>query len=99
MTNKFDAALTEFICTPYKKSSGKVYVIETDIQSLPEMATNMKDLASWMALVPVTSNEFREAIGYGRIEKPELDEVMVPIQRTLISKMISGDMPVTSVNA
>lgn len=90
MTNKFDAALTEFICTPYKKSAGKIYVIETDIQSLPEMATNMQQLAAWLSLAPVTSNEFREAVGYGRSEEEGMDKVMVPITRTLLANALAG---------
>lgn len=90
MTNKFDAALTEFICTPYKKSAGKIYVIETDIQSLPEMAANMQQLATWLSLAPVTSNEFREAVGYGRSEEPGADALMVPITRTLLANAIAG---------
>jgi len=93
MTNKFDAALTEFICTPYKKSAGKVYVIETDIQSLPEMATNMQQLATWLSLAPVTTNEFREAIGFGKSNEEGADAIMVPIQRTLLSKAIAGENP------
>lgn len=93
MTNKFDAALTEFICTPYKKSAGKIYVIETDIQCLPEMATNMQQLATWLSLAPVTSNEFREAIGYGRLENPGMDEPMIPITRTLLSSAMAGQNP------
>lgn len=52
--------------------------IEWDITELPEMQTDMKMLAEWLNLFPLTMNERRLAGNYEEIEDDMMNEVYIP---------------------
>lgn len=69
--------LTSFICDPFQKVDGKKYIIRIDFMSLPELSADMKEMVEWLDKMPITSNEFREALGYGRSEEQGADAILI----------------------
>lgn len=82
---------TRFICDPINKAEGKNYVIRFDYMSLPELATDMKEASEWLSKSPhLTPNEKREAMGWGRLDMPGMDEPIYSRNDVLISSIVSG---------
>ena len=53
-------------------------VIEWDITELPEMQTDMVNMAKWINEVPLTANERRDVFNYEEIDNELMDEVYIP---------------------
>jgi HK97 family phage portal protein len=62
--------------------------IGCDYSEMPELQQDLLQLAQAMEKSPVTPNEWREAMGYEKINKPEMDEVWMP----------SGKQPLSQLN-
>jgi hypothetical protein len=54
------------------------YVIEWDISELPEMQTDMSEMAKWVNQVPLTLNERREVFNYEEIDDEIMNEIYIP---------------------
>lgn len=65
----------EFI-QKFKEYQG--YELVFDISELPEMQTDMAEMAQWINQVPLTLNERREVFKYESIEDSIMDEVYIP---------------------
>jgi hypothetical protein len=65
----------EFI-QKFKEYQG--YELMFDISELPEMQTDMAEMANWINAVPLTLNERREVFKYEPIEDSIMDEVYIP---------------------
>lgn len=65
----------EFI-QKFKEYQG--YELMFDISELPEMQTDMAEMANWINVVPLTLNERREVFKYEPIEDSIMDEVYIP---------------------
>jgi hypothetical protein len=59
-------------------------IMEWDISELPEMQTDMLALAGWLNTVPITLNEFREAMKYESLDGDGMDVVWVQNNKTRI---------------
>lgn len=60
----------------FEKSMGKQLWFDMDLQAIPELQTNMKELVEWLNQAQMlTLNEKRDVIEYERIEKPGMDEI------------------------
>ena len=49
-----------------------------DISELPEMQTDMSEMAKWINQVPLTLNERREVFKYEDIDDDMMNEVYIP---------------------
>lgn len=52
-------------------------VIDFDISELPEMQVDMTNLVGWLSKVPITKNEFRQAIKYTPLDIEGMDKIYV----------------------
>lgn len=95
---KISHALTQFICEPYKRTDGKVYIIRLDYTQLPEMQSDMKELTEWLNKAWwLTPNQRREALGYGKNEEPGMDSVWIPTNMTRLEDAVNGNSQTTTV--
>lgn len=53
-------------------------VIEFDITELPEMQTDMSEMAKWINAVPLTLNEKRDVFNYEEVDGELMDEIYIP---------------------
>lgn len=85
-------ALTSFICGAYA-TKDKRYIIRLDYMSLPELSQDMKEVAEWLAKCDdLTFNEKREAKGFGRIEDPGMDTILVNRGKVKLQDVIDGSV-------
>lgn len=68
---------------------GKAF-IATDCSEMAELQQDLFQLAQAMEKSPVTPNEWREAMGYERIEEEILDEVWMPQGKQPLSQINDG---------
>lgn len=80
------AQLTAFITAGYSEK----YVIMPDIMSLPEMATDMKELVEWADKSPITIDEFRAALGYSELKSADSSVVMMNRNKVPLNLVVSG---------
>ena len=57
---------------------------------MAELQQDKAKQAEWLMKAPITSNEFREAIGYEESTEPEADEILIPSGLVKLSDM-QGD--------
>lgn len=82
--------LTNFICPPFDKADNKKYVIKLDYMSLPELGADMKEMVEWLDKSPVTSNEYREMMGFGRSEEPGADSILINKGKVTLEQVVDG---------
>lgn len=80
--------LNRWLVEPYNKKEGKKYFLDFDLSAYPEMAADMKTLAEWLEKsYDLTPNEKREIKGFQRLEKPGMDEILVPANVMPLSQL------------
>jgi hypothetical protein len=63
-----------------------------DISELPEMQTDMSEMAKWINQVPLTLNERREVFKYEEIEDEMMNEVYIPTNLVNINDPLLNDL-------
>jgi HK97 family phage portal protein len=66
------------------------YVIKPDIMSLPEMATDMKELMDWLDKAPVSTDEARAALGYSELRTSDSGTILVNRNKVPLNVVASG---------
>jgi phage portal protein BeeE len=66
------------------------YVIKPDIMSLPEMATDMKELMDWLDKAPVSTDEARAALGYSELRTADSGTILVNRNKVPLNVVASG---------
>lgn len=82
--------LTEFICKPFEKVDGKKYIIKLDYMSLPEMSADMKEMVDWLKDAPISTDEFRHALGYTELGTDNSREVIMSKNKITLSQLVDG---------
>jgi HK97 family phage portal protein len=91
VADRIAGALTDFICTPYRKTDGKVYRIELDYMSLPEMQADMKEMVEWLSKAWwIAGDDKRETMGWGRTGLPGMDVPLVPTSVAPVENIANG---------
>ena len=72
----FEEAVNNKILPRYKGYKGSEWGF--DISELPEMQTDMVNMAKWINEVPLTANERRDVFNYEEIDNELMDEVYIP---------------------
>jgi HK97 family phage portal protein len=61
---------------PFRKTEGKNYWFDMDLQAVPELQTNIKELMEWLRDAEMlTMDEKREVIDYERLDLPGMDQI------------------------
>jgi len=70
--------VNRWLVAPYRRRDGKNYWFDMDLQAIPELQPNMKELTEWLKDADVlTPNEKREILERARIDKPGMDEIWI----------------------
>lgn len=91
IADKIGAALTRFICEPYKAISGKHYIIAFDYMSLPELSDDVKAIMEYLERAHMlTPNEKREMMGFGRSDQNGMDEIFISKNYVRLEDVMAG---------
>jgi hypothetical protein len=71
----------------YEKS-----IIQFDITELPEMQTDMSEMAKWVNAVPLTLNEKRDVFNYEPNDSEMMDDIYLPSGITNINDVTTQDL-------
>ena len=77
--------LNRWLVPAFSERDGKQYYIDYDVSAIPALAEELKDTVEALQNAPITINEFREAIGYGKGDDPILDEVWWDMNKVPVS--------------
>lgn len=67
--------LNRWLVPDHSERDGVEYFIDYDISAIPALSEDMGEQIEALSGAPITINEFREAIGYGKHDDPITDEV------------------------
>jgi HK97 family phage portal protein len=70
---------------------GHRYFFDVDITALPEMQKDIKDLVETLKMMPITLNEFREAVKYDSLPDENMNKVYIESSKVPLDQMNSMD--------